>query len=151
MQWKPNVTVAAIAELDNCFLVVEEDADGQIVFNQPAGHLEKNETLISAVKREVLEETAWDFEPDSIVGIYMYPDPHSDVIYLRVCFYGQCKKQYPEKKLDDGIIRAVWLSREELENNKDKMRSPMVLNCIDDYLAGKNYPLDLLNHYLPDH
>jgi len=151
MQWKPNVTVAAIAEQDNYFLVVEEDANSHIVFNQPAGHLEKNETLISAVKREVLEETAWDFEPESIVGIYMYPDLHSDIIYLRVCFYGKCKKQYPEKKLDDGIIRALWLSRKELENNKDKMRSPMVLNCIDDYLAGKNYPLDLLNHYLPDH
>jgi NADH pyrophosphatase NudC (nudix superfamily) len=147
MQWKPNVTVAAIAELDNCFLVVEEDADGHIVFNQPAGHLEKNETLISAVKREVLEETAWDFEPESIVGIYMYPNPHSDITYLRVCFYGKCKKHYPDKKLDNEIIRAVWLSRDELENNKDMMRSPMVLNCIDDYLAGKNYPLDLLRAY----
>ena len=79
MQWKPNVTVAAIAEQDNYFLVVEEDANSHIVFNQPAGHLEKNETLISAVKREVLEETAWDFEPESIVGIYMYPDLHSDI------------------------------------------------------------------------
>ncbi len=149
MQWKPNVTVAAIAEKDNHFLVVEEDADGLIVFNQPAGHLEKDETLINAVKREVLEETAWDFEPESIVGIYLYPNPHSDIIYLRICFYGTCIKQYPEKKLDDGIIRAVWLSREELEKNKEMMRSPMVLNCIDDYLAGKKYSLDLLNHYLP--
>ena len=147
MQWKPNVTVAAIAERDGRFLVVEENADDRIVFNQPAGHLERNETLIEAVKREVMEETAWEFEPKSIVGIYMYPNPHNDIIYLRVCFYGDCKQHFPERMLDDEIIDAVWLSREELEESCDKLRSPMVLNCIDDHLAGKHYPLELLNHY----
>lgn len=149
MQWKPNVTVAAIAEQDDRFLLVEENADGLIVFNQPAGHLEKDETLINAVKREVLEETAWEFKPEHIVGIYLYPNPHNEIVYLRVCFYGICTKHYPEKKLDDEIIRAVWLSRDELEKNREAMRSPMVLGCIDDYLAGKKFPLDLLNHFLP--
>ena len=150
MQWKPNVTVAAIAEQNDTFLVVEEDADNHIVYNQPAGHLEKNESLTSAIKREVFEETGWMFEPKSVVGIYIYPNPHIDIIYLRICFSGICVEHDPKHKLDDGIIRAVWLSRKELEKEKDKMRSPMVLNCIDDYLAGKQYPLDLINHYLPD-
>lgn len=149
MQWKPNVTVAAIAEKDGCFLIVEEEADNQIVFNQPAGHLENSETLFEAVKREVLEETAWEFIPKSIVGIYMYPNIHSDIIYLRVCFSGNCTIHFPERKLDEGIIRATWMNRKELEYHREKLRSPMVLNCIDDYLAGKQYPLDLLNHFLP--
>ena len=147
MQWKPNVTVAAIAEDNGRFLLVEENADNHIVFNQPAGHLEKNETLIDAIKREVLEETAWKFEPQSLVGIYLYPNPHQDITYLRFCFAGRCLSQDADVTLDEGIIRAVWLSKEEIESSQDKMRSPMVLRCINDYLSGKTYPLDLLNHY----
>ena len=150
MQWKPNVTVAAIAERDGLFLVVEEKADDLVVINQPAGHLESDETLLEAVAREVMEETAWQFAPESIIGIYMYPNPHNDITYLRVCFYGNCEKHFPDHSLDDGVLRAVWMSRKELEDNRSKLRSPMVLNCIDDYLAGKSYSLDLLNHYLPD-
>ena len=146
MQWKPNVTVAAIAEDAGRFLLVEEDADNHIVFNQPAGHLEKNETLVSAIKREVLEETAREFEPESLVGVYLYPNPHVDIIYLRFCFAGKCTRYHADRSLDDGIIRAVWLSKEEIEANRDRMRSPMVLNCINDYLSGKRYPLELINH-----
>lgn len=148
MQWKPNVTVAAIAEDAGRFLLVEEDADNHIVFNQPAGHLEKNETLISAIKREMLEETAREFEPESLVGVYLYPNPHADIIYLRFCFAGRCTKYHANRSLDNGIIRAVWLSKAEIEANQDKMRSPMVLNCINDYLSGKRYPLALINHYI---
>jgi ADP-ribose pyrophosphatase YjhB (NUDIX family) len=148
MQWKPNVTVAAIIEDEGRFLLVEEDADNYIVFNQPAGHLEKNETLISAIKREVMEETARVFEPETLVGVYLYPNPHLDIIYLRFCFAGKCIKYHTARPLDEGIIRAVWLSKEEIEANQDKMRSPMVLNCINDYLSGKRYPLELINHYL---
>lgn len=148
MQWKPNVTVAAIAEDAGRFLLVEEDADNHVVFNQPAGHLEKNETLISAIKREVLEETAWEFEPESLIGVYLYPNPHVDIIYLRFCFTGQCIKHHTDRTLDNGIIRAVWLSKEEIEANQDKMRSPMVLNCINDYLSGKRFSLELINHYI---
>ncbi len=150
MRWKPNVTVAAIVERGQKFLLVEENADNYVVFNQPAGHLEKDESLIDAVKREVLEETAWEFIPQSIVGIYMYPNQHSDITYLRLCFSGTCKNHHPEQALDEGIIQAVWLSKEEIEENNDKMRSQMVQQCINDYLSGESYPLELLNHFLPE-
>ena len=150
MRWKPNVTVAAVVEREQKFLLVEENADNHIVFNQPAGHLEKNESLIDAVKREVLEETAWEFIPQAIVGVYMYPNQHSDITYLRICFSGTCENHHPEQALDEGIIQAVWLSKEEIRENNDKMRSQMVPQCINDYLSGKNYPLDLINSYLPD-
>jgi ADP-ribose pyrophosphatase YjhB (NUDIX family) len=148
MQWKPNVTVAAIAVDNGRFLLVEEDADNHIVFNQPAGHLEKNETLISAIKREVLEETAREFEPECLVGVYLYPNPHVDITYLRFCFAGKCIKHHAEQPLDAGIIRAVWLSKADIEENRENMRSPMVLHCINDYLSGKRYPLELINHYI---
>ena len=148
MQWKPNVTVAAIVEDNGRFLLVEEDADNHIVFNQPAGHLEKDETLISAIKREVLEETGHEFEPRSLVGVYLYPNPRVDIVYLRFCFAGDCVRHDPARSLDKGIIRAVWMSKAEIEARRQVLRSNMVLTCINDYLAGKRYPLDLLNHYL---
>ena len=147
-QWKPNVTVAAITEIDGRFLIVEEEANDRIVFNQPAGHLEKDETLVDAVQREVMEETGWEFQPESVVGLYLYPHPHVDITYLRVCFAGTCLNHNPERVLDDGILRVVWLSREELYNNKDKLRCNMVLQCVDDFLSGKKYSLDILNHDL---
>ncbi len=148
MQWKPNVTVAAIAEDNGRFLLVEEDADNHIVFNQPAGHLEKNESLIEAIKREVREETAWEFEPEFLVGVYLYPNPRIDIVYLRFCFAGKCIQHDPTLELDQGIIRPVWMSKTEIEDNQERMRSTMVLTCINDYLSGKRYPLDLLNHYI---
>ena len=145
MQWKPNTTVAAIAEQDGRFLLVEEEINGNLVFNQPAGHLEKGETLIEAVKREVLEETAWEFEPESLVGVYLYPNPHQeDITYLRFCFYGHCNKEYKGQVLDEGILRAVWLSPEDIEKERKRMRSPMVSRCINDHLNGNSYPLDIL-------
>ena len=147
-QWKPNVTVAAIIEQDGKYLCVEEYSNDRLVYNQPAGHLEANETLIEAVKREVLEETAWDFTPDAVTGIYLYPNPKRKLTYLRVCFVGQCTQHHPELELDEGIVGTKWLSREELLMNKEKLRSPMVIQCIDDYLAGQNYSLDILNHYI---
>jgi len=147
-QWKPNVTVAAIIQDDKRFLIVEEKSDDHIVFNQPAGHLEKNETILEAVKREVLEETAWDFKPEILIGIYLCPSTQTDITYLRFCFAGSCIKHYPDRSLDEGILRAVWMTKEELQANEQKMRSILVLQCIDDYLSGKRYSLDLLNHYL---
>jgi ADP-ribose pyrophosphatase YjhB (NUDIX family) len=147
MQWKPNVTVAAIAEDNGRFLLVEEDADNHIVFNQPAGHLEKNESLIDAIKREVREETAWLFEPEYLVGVYLYPNPRIDIVYLRFCFAGKCIQHDPALELDKGIIRPVWMTRTEIEKNLERMRSPMVLTCINDYLSGKRYSLDILNDY----
>lgn len=146
MQWKPNTTVAAIAENDGKFLLVEEKIQDKLVFNQPAGHLEHNESLIDAVKREVLEETAWDFEPYSLVGIYLYPNPNNkEITYLRFCFYGQCLQYYPDRELDTGIVQAVWLTSEEIHQQTDKMRSPMVIKCIEDHLAGKHFSLDILH------
>lgn len=118
MQWKPNATVAAIAEQDGRFLLVEEKINGNLVFNQPAGHLEQGETLIEAVKREVLEETAWEFEPRSLVGVYLYPHPHQDdITYLRFCFFGDCIKEHKGQALDEGIVRAAWLSQRRLRKN----------------------------------
>lgn len=146
MQWKPNVTVAAIAHRDGRFLIVEEKADGSAVFNQPAGHLERGETLIDAVRREVLEETGWEYEPECLVGIYLYPAPRSEVSYLRFCFAGGCVRHHPGRSLDEEIIRVTWMSRCELAGNEQRMRSPMVLRCIDDFLSGRSYPIGLLNH-----
>ncbi len=108
MQWKPNVTVAAIISMDNRYLLVEEQSrNGITVFNQPAGHLEKGETLIAAIKREVLEETARQFQPEYLTGIYLRPDSTSDITYLRFCFYGSCSDHDPIMPLDTGIIRKV--------------------------------------------
>lgn len=147
MQWKPNVTVAAIACKDGKFLLVEENADEQIVFNQPAGHLEEGESLLEAVKREVLEETRWHFQPEILIGVYLYPNSALGITYLRFCFAGACIEEDAGRELDTGIIQAVWMTREELEKNRNKMRSPMVLQCINDYLSGRSYPLDILNDY----
>ena len=147
MQWKPNATVAAIAENEGRFLLVEENINDKLVFNQPAGHLEHGETIIEAVKREVLEETAWEFEPEYLVGVYLYPNPNNaDITYLRFCFYGHCSNEHKGQALDDGIVRAAWLSREEIENERERMRSPLVEQCIDDYLKGNRYPLDIIHH-----
>ena len=147
MRWKANVTVAAVIEQDGRFLMIEENIDGQKVINQPAGHLERNESLLNAVNREVLEETAWDFEPEKIIGIYLYPGPNTEITFLRICFSGSCLQHYPNQKLDEGIIQALWMSRKELEQRKENLRSPLVTNCIDDYLKGQEYSLDLLHHY----
>jgi 8-oxo-dGTP pyrophosphatase MutT (NUDIX family) len=144
MIWKPHATVAAVIERDGLFLMVEESSDGEIVYNQPAGHLDPNESLIQAAIRETREETAWRFQPEAIVGIYRWLHEPTDRTYLRVCFSGDCDDHHADQALDDGILRAVWLSREELLAQPDKLRSPMVMRCIDDYLAGKRYPLELL-------
>lgn len=146
MQWKPNTTVAAIVQRGDKFLMVEEFADGHHVYNQPAGHLEQGESLSSAVCREVMEETAWEFVPQGIVGLYLYENPRVEITYLRVCFYGEVSAHYPDSALDDGIIDAPWLSRADLEQRSAQLRSPMVLRCIDDYLAGQRHPLDLLTY-----
>ncbi|NOR41869.1 MAG: NUDIX domain-containing protein [Gammaproteobacteria bacterium] len=144
MVWKPHATVAAIIERDNKFLMVEELIHGDKVFNQPAGHLDPDENLIDAVKRETLEETAWHFEPQAITGIYLWKHPDNGESFLRIAFSGTCHDHDHEQSLDDGILQAVWKSRDELIEQQQRLRSPMVLNCIDDYLAGKRFPLDIL-------
>ena len=145
-QWKPNTTVAAIIEDDGRFLLVEEEADGDVLFNQPAGHLEYGETLLDAARREVLEETGHVFEPQSLVGVYLYPNPRVDIVYLRFCFAGTAQAPRETPTLDDGIIRTLWLNRDEIGELGGRLRSDMVPRCIDDYLASNRYPLDMLHH-----
>lgn len=145
--WKPSVTVAAIIEQAGKFLLVEEETSEGVRFNQPAGHLDPDETLETAVSREVLEETAYDFTPDSLVGVYMsrYVSSRNNenVTYLRFTFAGTLGTLH-DQPLDHGIIRTVWMSYEELLACKDTHRSPLVLQCVEDYLAGKRSPLDVI-------
>ncbi len=142
--WKPHATVASIIERENRFLMVEEKSAGKIVYNQPAGHLDPHESLIEAAMRETLEETGWQFKPEYISGIYRWEQPVTERCYLRVCFVGSCENHDLDQPLDTGIIQALWLSRDELIEKSQQLRSPLVLRCIDDYLAGKKYPLELL-------
>lgn len=144
MVWKPHVTVAAIAEQDGRFLVVEERVRGQLVINNPAGHLEESESFQAAICREVLEETGWEFEPDRLTGIYLWKNKRLDTTFLRVTFFGHCRRHHPDQPLDRGIVGPKWLSRDELASGQHALRSPMVVRCIDDYLAGIHYPLELL-------
>ena len=147
-QWKPNVTVSAIIEREGKFMMIEEFSHGRLVYNQPAGHLEEGESLFQAVEREVREETAWGFKPEMGVGLYMHPSPSSGVTYLRICFTGSCHDHHPDQPLDNGIHKVIWMSIEEIRQNVDRLRSPMVLNCINDYLAGNRFPLSYFKHQL---
>ena len=147
MVWKPNVTVAAVVQRDGKFLLVEEETDAGLAFNQPAGHLEPGESLLAAVAREALEETAYHFQPTHLVGIYNWRHPTKDLTYLRFAFGGELRGWEADRKLDDGIVAARWLTRDEVEATQARHRSPLVRRCIDDLLAGKAYPLDLLAHY----
>ena len=145
--WKPSVTVAAIIERDGQFLLVEEETSDGIRFNQPAGHLDPGESLIDAVSREALEETAYDFTPEALVGVYMsrYLSNRTgeEVTYLRFAFSGTLGAQH-DQALDEGILRTVWMSRQELQASEASHRSPLVLQCVDDYLQGKRTPLSVL-------
>ena len=144
MIWKPNVTVAAVVEQNGKFLLVEEDADGEAVFNQPAGHLDEGESLIDAVVRETLEETAWHIRPEALLGVYRWRQRGRGTTYLRFAFTGKPLRHEPERRLDDGILRAVWMHPDEIASVRNRHRSPQVQWCLDDYFAGKRYPLDLL-------
>lgn len=143
MVWTPRATVAAVIEREDKFLMVEEPADSGTVYNQPAGHLEKGESLTQAIIREVNEETAWHFTPRYILGLYRWQHPAKDKTYMRTTFVGTVDRHNPEQKLEDGIIEARWMSRADLIAQTDQLRSPLVLACIDDYLKGIRYPLEL--------
>ena len=146
MDWDARLTVAAIIERDGQFLLVEEYADGEeLVYNQPAGHLDEHETLAAAAIRETLEETAWEVQVDAIVGLYYWTHPKGHT-FIRTCFAGRALHHHPDQPLDHGIERAVWLTRDEIAALGPKLRSPMVLRCVDDYLAGRRYPLELFSY-----
>ena len=144
MDWKPHITVATIVEDNGRFLMVEESKGGRAVLNQPAGHLDPDETLIAAAVRETLEETGWDVEPTSVVGIYLYTAPSNGVTYQRVCFAAKALNHRPDYQLDDGIVGAKWLTREELIEQRGNWRSELIMRCIDDYLAGIHFGLELI-------
>ena len=197
--WKPNVTVAALIERTGRFLLVEEETDAGIRFNQPAGHLDAGESLVAACAREALEETAWHFTPTSLVGIYQWPRPRpaagprpegsppprrkwpwaiggpqgvaaigiergeqpspssagrgpgewpsENITYLRFAFTGDLGEFEAGRELDAGILRAVWMTPAEIEACRDRHRSPLILQCVQDWQAGRRFPLDLIRHY----
>ncbi|HEY4541667.1 MAG TPA: NUDIX hydrolase [Noviherbaspirillum sp.] len=145
--WKPSVTVASVIEQQGRFLLVEEETSDGIRLNQPAGHLDPNESLPEAAARETLEEAACEFFPDALIGIYMsrYLSSRTgtEVTYLRFAFSGRLGRQL-DQPLDEGILRTIWMTREEMAACTERHRSPLVLRCVDDYLAGQRMPLSLL-------
>lgn len=144
MRWTPHATVACIVEREGRFLLVEEMASGKAVINQPAGHLEQGESFLDAARRETLEETGWVIEPEALLGLYTYHAPANGVTYHRFCFIARALHEEPDAVLDDGIIRPLWLSRDELEQHRGQLRSELVTRCVDDYLDGIRYPLDFI-------
>jgi 8-oxo-dGTP pyrophosphatase MutT (NUDIX family) len=139
-----SVTVAAVIERDGRFLFVQEKIDGRLVLNQPAGHLDPGESLVAACRREVMEETAHAFEPTGLVGIYRWHYAPKDVTFLRFCFKGTLKGD-EKRPLDKEIVALHWLSPDELQKRRAEHRSPLVQKCVDDFLAGRNFPLGILS------
>ena len=142
--WRPSVTVAAVIERDGRFLFVEEMQEGRRVLNQPAGHLDPGETLLAACAREVMEETAHRFEPKALVGIYRWHYKPADATFLRFCFSGKVLG-IEDMPLDKEILALHWLSPAELKEKSPMHRSPLVQQCLDDYLAGHNFPLTVVS------
>ena len=147
MVWKPNVTVAAVIEDKGRFLLVEEETSQGLRYNQPAGHLEAGESLVAAVVRETLEESAYHFLPQHLLGVYRWHSGESDTTYLRFAFTGKIAGHEPGRKLDSGILQALWLSPEQILATRSRHRSPLILRCVEDHIAGKRYPLELLVDY----
>ena len=144
-RWRPSVTVAAVIERGGKFLFVEEEADGRRVLNQPAGHLDPGESLADACRREVLEETAHRFEHTGLTGIYRWVYDKEDVTFLRFAFLGRVDGVEAGRKLDKEILAAVWLTPAELAARRAEHRSPLVQQCVDDFLAGRSFPLEVLS------
>ncbi|MES3006465.1 MAG: NUDIX hydrolase [Pseudomonadota bacterium] len=146
-QWAPHKTVATVVEKDGHFLIVEESIEGKVVYNQPAGHLEHAESLLEGAIRETLEETAWLVTLTGFLGLYQYTAANNGICYVRSCFIAEPLQHFPDRALDTGILRAVWMTRADLLKRQEQLRSPIVLKVIDDYLAGRHYPLDVV-HYM---
>ena len=137
----PEVTVAAVAESDGRFLLVEERINRRLLLNQPAGHVEPGETLLAAVAREAHEETAWHFEPQALLGVYLWRHPTNGRSFLRFAFTGPLTRHDASQRLDHGIVGTHWLTRTEIGKQPSRLRSPLVLRCVDDYLAGQGQSL----------
>ena len=155
-RWKPNVTVAAVIARDidgvQKFLLVEEETRDGLKLNNPAGHLDPGESPEQACVRETMEETAFHFNPTALIGLYLsrferveagLPEP-LDITYLRLAFCGELGGHIAGQALDEGIVRTLWMSIDEIRASTDRHRSPLLLTCIEDYLAGKRYPLEAI-------
>ncbi|WP_129648358.1 NUDIX hydrolase [Peristeroidobacter agariperforans] len=150
MTLRPDLTVAAIVERDGHFLLVEERVGNRMVFNQPAGHVEHGEQFLEAVIRETLEETAWTFRPEALIGVYLWEQVEKQKSFLRVVYSGEVTHHHPDRPLDRGIERALWLDRDQIVARSARLRSPLVLRCIDDYLEGARHPLDVAKNVVKD-
>lgn len=148
--WRPRVTVATVVADKGRFLFVEENIRGELVLNQPAGHLEQNESLLDAALRETLEETGWTVELTDFIGVYQWNTPDGSAEYLRFTFAARPISHDEHRPLDEGIARALWLNREEAAAQSARHRNPMVLGNVDDWIAGKRYPLDAIQSLLAD-
>ena len=145
MCWTPHATVACVIEDNGRFLFVEEYSNGRLVLNQPAGHLEADETFIEGALREVMEETRWQVKITALLGLYVYTPPHKDTTYHRTCFIAEPIKEDFSSKIDDDIVSTLWLNYEEIKEQAHRLRSPLVLTAIEDYLQGKRYPLEYIH------
>ena len=154
-RWKPSVTVAAIIERDGRYLLVEEETPEGLRLNNPAGHLDPGESPEQGVVRETLEETAHVFTPTALVGIYLSrfqrESTAEDITYLRFAFCGTLGAFDPDRTLDTGIVRTLWMTHDELRASAARHRSPLVLRCIEDHLAGRRLPLDAVTTDLSIH
>lgn len=144
--WLPHVVAAALVQRDGKFLIVEEHTADGLRLNQPAGHWERGETLIEAVRREALEETAHRVEPTALLGCYTTHYARRDITYLRFAYLCDVAGFEPDRALDTGIVRALWLSPDELAAHPTPHRSPLVMRCVEDALAGRRFPLDFVVH-----
>lgn len=146
--WKPSVTVAAVVEHEGRFLMVEEETNDGLKLNNPAGHLDPGESPEQGCARETLEESAYEFEPTHLLGVYfaraIKKSTGEDQTYLRIAYTGRLGKHHPEQKLDTGIVRALWMTPDEIRASAPRHRSPIVLKCLEDYLAGARYPLEVV-------
>lgn len=144
-RWKPSVTVASVIERDGLFLLIEEETSEGLRLNNPAGHLDPGESPADGAARETLEETAWRFRPTALVGVYLSRfhrvSTGEDVTYIRFAYCGELGEHDPARPLDRGIVRTLWMTPEEVRASAPRHRSPLVLRCVEDYLAGARLPL----------
>ena len=144
--WQPDVTVATVVVADGRLLCVEERVNGHLVINQPAGHLEPDESLLEAALRETREETGWDVRLTAFLGAYQWKAPETQRHYLRFAFAAEPERHDPARPLDDGIVQALWLTPDELLAQRERHRSPLVWQVVADHLAGHRSPLSVLQH-----